>query len=129
MDLPYDRNGILYYIGTRGYTQEWANPCDIGEVEVTCASLMDDSQPIRAVVGRSAVRCVSKAEENQWVCVDFKSRRVRPTHYTLRHYSMTDLEALREWYELRSCCSHTGLHACTCIAWPGGWKVTMALTG
>ena len=32
-----------------------------------------------------------------WFCIDLLKMWVRPTHYTLRHYSSWDTEALRDW--------------------------------
>ena len=43
------------------------------------------------------MRCVSAPKPDQWFVIDFKDKRIKPTHYTLRHYSTWDLEALRNW--------------------------------
>jgi len=32
-----------------------------------------------------------------WFSVDLRDKRLRPTHYTLRHYNSWDTEALRNW--------------------------------
>ena len=51
-----------------------------------------------AIVGNQVVRCVTQALPDQWFVIDFGSARsVQPTHYTLRHYSSWDTEALRNW--------------------------------
>ena len=58
---------------------------------------MHDSQPAHALLGREAVRCVTKPQEKSYFIIDFSPRRIRPTHYTLRHYNSWDTEALRNW--------------------------------
>jgi len=106
-----DENGILYYIGTRGYTKPWENPMEIGEVNVTMSSIKEDSAPASSIVGRTPVKCATQEgkeptstdekdrekERGEWVLIDFKKRMVRPTHYTLRHYEASDYDALRNW--------------------------------
>jgi hypothetical protein len=96
-ETPGDENGIVYYLGTNKYRQSWSNPMDGGHVEVKASSLQGDSKPLNAVVGREAVRFLTQPEEKSWVMIDFKDRRIRPTHYSLRHYASADLEALRLW--------------------------------
>jgi len=97
-----DKQGILYFIGTRRYTEKWTNPCSHGLVNVTSSSLETDSKPPSSVVGRSAVRCVSRNQAGQYFIIDLKSVQVKPTHYTLRHYSSANQEALRNWNLLGS---------------------------
>lgn len=92
-----DTNGILYYLGTNQNTTAWTNPSELGVVKVTASSLMLDSKPASAIVGREAVRCVTKPVPNQWFTIDFLDHSVTPTHYTLRHYSSWDTEAVRSW--------------------------------
>ena len=92
-----DTNGVLYFLGTQGLTQPWQNPVSTGRVAVSCSSLMKDSQPMDAVVGRSVVRCVTAADPAAWICVELRDVWVRPTAYTLRHYSSWDTECVRNW--------------------------------
>eukprot|EP01083_Nonionella_stella_P037399 101947_1 len=93
----FDENGILYYLGTAAKTKDWCNPHEEGVVRVTSSSLQYDSEPASAICGRESVRCVSKAEEHQWFMIDFITKKICPTHYTLRHYESWDTEALRFW--------------------------------
>jgi hypothetical protein len=37
-EAPFDRNGVLYFIGTAGGTREWANPHVSGEVVAAMSS-------------------------------------------------------------------------------------------
>ncbi len=92
-----DDNGICYWLGSSGKTVPWKNPHTDGHVKVTCSALKDDSKPVESVVGRDAVRCVSEAKPNMYFVIDFLNRAIRPTHYTLRHYTSWDTEALRHW--------------------------------
>lgn len=59
-----DTNGVIYHLGTLGGT-EFINPAESGVVQVRYASLQNSSCPASAVVGRQAVRCVSKPHVNQ----------------------------------------------------------------
>eukprot|EP00456_Euglypha_rotunda_P081591 TRINITY_DN7975_c0_g1_i10.p1 TRINITY_DN7975_c0_g1~~TRINITY_DN7975_c0_g1_i10.p1 ORF type:complete len:2203 (+),score=340.71 TRINITY_DN7975_c0_g1_i10:827-6610(+) len=104
-----DENGILYFIGTRGYTKPWENPMEMGEVTVTMSTMKEDSAAPSSIVGRTPVKCATlegkeptdekekKKEKGEWVIIDFKKRMVRPSHYTLRHYDASDYDALRNW--------------------------------
>jgi hypothetical protein len=113
----FDDSGIMYFLGTCGRTKNWQNPQDLGLVQVTASSLMADSAPASSVVGyvvidcssvciahfsflprrRTAVRCVSRPQQNSWFCIDLLSRSAAVTHYSLKHYSAFDGEALRNW--------------------------------
>eukprot|EP01083_Nonionella_stella_P159539 520531_1 len=96
----FDTNGIIYWLGTRGDTQQWQNPAQMAystPITVQSTPLMEDSQPISAICGRSLVRCVTQDKENAYWLLNFGTMRVRPTHYTLKHYSSWDIECLRNW--------------------------------
>jgi hypothetical protein len=101
----FDNQGIIHYIGTRLGTAKWMNPAEIGLIRASCSEALTGSPgsppsvPITAIVGNEVVRCVSAAKANMWFCIDISPtmKKVRPTHYTLRHYSSWDLEALRNW--------------------------------
>jgi len=95
----FDSNGLFYWIGSSGKRDPWKNPADAGLVKVTSSALAvsPPSVSANALCGRATVRCVSLPKPNQWFCVDLLHRRIQPTHYTLRHYSSWDTEALRSW--------------------------------
>jgi HECT-domain (ubiquitin-transferase)/Regulator of chromosome condensation (RCC1) repeat/SPRY domain/Kelch motif len=94
----FDENGILYWLGTsRGTKSEWQNPGELGLVTVTSAMLESTSEDANSAVGRTSVRCVCKPGMSNYFMFDFHGMQIRPTHYTLRHYSSWDVEALRNW--------------------------------
>jgi len=93
----FDSNGVIYYFGTNFGSGSWSNPAELGLLKVTSSSLMNDSCPVSAAVGREAVRCVSQPIPNQWFMIDLLDHTLVPTHYSLRHYSSWDTEALRNW--------------------------------
>eukprot|EP00457_Paulinella_chromatophora_P000814 gb/GEZN01000814.1/.p1 GENE.gb/GEZN01000814.1/~~gb/GEZN01000814.1/.p1 ORF type:complete len:1063 (-),score=123.04 gb/GEZN01000814.1/:329-3517(-) len=101
--FPYNgkdfaNDGIIAYLGTNRDTEPWQNPDAVrGLLLVTASSLSTDSQPASAIVGNQVVRCVTLAERNSWFTIDLKGLKVAPTHYSLRHYSTWDMEALRDW--------------------------------
>jgi hypothetical protein len=93
----FDTNGILAFLGTRGLSSPWSNPCDLGLVRVTSSDLTHDSAPVSAAVGITVVRCVTKPVRNAFFCFDLLNFYCTPSHYTLRHYSTWDVECLRHW--------------------------------
>lgn len=92
-----DKNGVIYYIGTRGGRSNWVNPGARKWVLCDASSLMRDSTPAYSLCGRISVRCVTQPLENSWMKIDLKNFYVVPTHYALRHYISWDTEALRNW--------------------------------
>jgi hypothetical protein len=95
--VDFDAAGIVHYLATAALTRAWSNPMTSGLVNVSASSVLSDSHPLSAVVGTNVVRCVTKAEQNSWIMIDFINNTVRPSHYSLRHYSSWDSEALRFW--------------------------------
>jgi Ras-related protein Rab-7A len=76
-------DGIICYL-TR---KHGGNVVERGIVDITSKSVDDDA---KSCVGNVADLCNedsdfrSKQGANQWICWNFKSRRIRPTHYTIR---------------------------------------------
>lgn len=50
-----------------------------------------------ALTDRVSVRCVTTNKPDSWMMIDFVHFKVRPTHYSLRHYISWRNEALRNW--------------------------------
>eukprot|EP01083_Nonionella_stella_P046664 124921_1 len=96
-ERDFDENGIIYYLGTDGRRAAWKNPVDLGAVSVDTSGLMADSEPAKACVGRACVRCVTTASGEAFFAVKFRNHFVRPTHYSVKHYSSWDTETLRNW--------------------------------
>ena len=92
----FDQNGVMYHLGTDG-GQAFKNPVTRGRVAVTASSVMQDSEPPRALLDRRTLRFSTKPQANSWVQFELKGQRLRATRYTLRHYSSWDTEALRDW--------------------------------
>ena len=98
-EADFDCNGVLYWLGTKRLTTPWRNPGQLGIVEVSSSPLAPEpkSSAVWAVTGREAVRCVTLPSQESWFTIDLKEFYCRPTHYTLRHYSSWDTEAVRDW--------------------------------
>lgn len=92
----FDDQGIIAHLAGRPH-HPYSNPATARIINVRSSSLMHDSAPVSAVVGPTAVRCVTQALPNSWFEIDLQDYRVAPTHYSLRHYSSWDVEALRHW--------------------------------
>lgn len=93
----FDRNGILFFLGCQYGMEDYKNPVERGLLNVVCSEIAADSAPVMAAAGRAAVRCLSTAKPNSFFTFDFLDCGVIPTHYSLRHYSSWDVEALRFW--------------------------------
>ncbi|ETO16421.1 hypothetical protein RFI_20918, partial [Reticulomyxa filosa] len=92
-----DTQGVCYWLGTNCGTEAWQNPMKRGLVIVRSNGLMNDSVGVEAIVGHDVVRCVTKPVKQAWFEIDFQNYAILATHYTLRHYSSWDTEALRNW--------------------------------
>ncbi len=98
----FDGNGLVHYLATDDGTTAYRNPAEAGRMRVAASSILDNSEPAHAAVGRDAVRCATKPVPGSWFEFDFMDIAIAPTHYTLRHYSSWDTEALRSWQLLGS---------------------------
>lgn len=94
---PFDGNGLVHHLTTNGGTRGYLNPATTGLARVTSSAMMADSEPATAVLGDAAVRCVTRPVSNAWIAIEFPGIRLRPDHYSLRHYDSWDTEALRSW--------------------------------
>eukprot|EP01083_Nonionella_stella_P120836 362503_1 len=106
--FDFDTFGImtLYYLGTNGGKSSWQNPARAGIVSVRSFGC-DKDVDVTNLVGRAAVRCVTSNKHEPWFAVDLRGRRVNPSHYTMRHYSCFDSEAVRNWHFQGSNDGHT----------------------
>ena len=97
-ESDFDRNGIIYGLGSNFGQRSWTNPAEIKLVTLATSKRKQDSTAVSNVIGRFATRCVSEPEEAAWFSIDFgKQLKIKPTAYTLRHYTSWDTEALRNW--------------------------------
>lgn len=93
----FDGNGVVSYLATNDGQSPYINPVERGLMTVRASTIMPDSEAARSAVGNLAVRCVTRAIPNSYFEFTFGQLKVRPTHYSLRHYSSWDTEALRHW--------------------------------
>eukprot|EP01083_Nonionella_stella_P082932 229111_1 len=92
----FDTNGLVHFLATNCNTQQWQNPAISGALRLGTSGLMDDSEPLHTVVGRTTKRCVTKPLKNAWISIDFLDYAIKPKRYRLRH-SGSWPEALRNW--------------------------------
>jgi E3 ubiquitin-protein ligase HECTD1 len=83
----YDKQGILYYLGTNKGTEEYKNPHDRGIVTASASSVSNGY--INQFVDRVSrgVRLYTAPAHGEYFMVDFHNLLIRPTHYTLTHMS------------------------------------------
>jgi hypothetical protein len=68
---------------------------DLGVVEITANSVFGTNYPRNIVdLDHSSSCFYSEDEPGQWICLDFKTLRIEPTHYTIR---VSDDDYLKSW--------------------------------
>ena len=63
-----DKNGLFYFLGTRGGRREYVNPFELGEIKVFLSSLSQGDYS--NFVGRALTNCRTCNEENAFMGVD-----------------------------------------------------------
>lgn len=93
----FDKNGILYAIGTDDNTKLFANPAH--QRKVVCTRASDGSGSASLMCNRD--QCDSKTlnQPRQFYSIDLgEHRRVFLTHYTIRGNCNTSAEQIRSWW-------------------------------
>ncbi|KAF4678034.1 hypothetical protein FOL47_006986 [Perkinsus chesapeaki] len=93
----FDTFGCLYWLGTRGNTMPWRNPCSkLMEIQLTASSVGRGS--VDEIVGRtSSVEFRTRNEPASWIQVDFgRGRALRLTGYCLRNRN-SSAQCLMNW--------------------------------
>jgi hypothetical protein len=99
---PFDKNGVLYYLGTNGGLEAYQNPHLIGAVTASMSSIYKGSVHNVVEQKRSIMPNYSNNTKRSWVAVDLgKGRRLVPTRYCIRHGASGRGNAIRNW-ELRA---------------------------
>jgi hypothetical protein len=81
----FDEKGVLAWIGTKGGTAKWRNPCLVENGVKVTASSIEKGDPI-SVAGRKPSETWTMDVPASWFCVDLgPSRSLILTYYTLRH--------------------------------------------
>jgi hypothetical protein len=91
MKAPKSKEGIISYLTKK----HGGNVHEKGIVTITSKSVYSDGDPkwalknVADLTSETSDRAfLSKGEPGQWVCWDFREMRVRPTHYTIRTFSL-----------------------------------------
>ena len=78
-----DTQGILYWLGTSGDTEEWKNAAESGLVKITRSSYGHGKAS--DVADRKGSWCSTSNKANQWWKIDFGDKRsILPSAYTLQ---------------------------------------------
>ncbi len=92
----FDRNGILYWLGTSMGVEKYINPLDRGFVKVEHSANLETGKTSDLISFEPArANLVSRA--NTTVTLTFTDIVIMPTVYTLRHTLSRDTECLRNW--------------------------------
>ena len=93
-----EMRGIVHYLATnggRGGRDEYFNPHLLGVLTVSASSL--ERGLLLDLVASEPNELWTRPVPASWFCVDFKNRRVRPHHYSLRHGGVHKTDFLRHW--------------------------------
>lgn len=97
----FDREGLLYWIGTAEGTREFENPVERGDIRIHLSSQAKGSSPTSVCasqlppIGESVF---TENEQNACLLVDIGAGRfLRPTAYCLRHDMQSPRGVLRYW--------------------------------
>ena len=89
IQIQYDMNpnnqmkGILTSLGQGNAF----NAKTAGIINITASSIFNDNNihnPENILLNDNSKYFVSKDEPNQWLCIDFKGHKVKPTHYSIK---------------------------------------------
>ena len=100
----FDKNGIIYYIGTE-YEKNFVNPRKTGKVRICTTTTNTESMASRILTSRKLhikgwIGYSSNwSNSNQpWMSIDFgPHRKIKLSHYTLIHSWPSPLDSLRNW--------------------------------
>ena len=101
--VPFDENGVLYYIGTNGKSTSYKNPHDAGYVVSQWSSIGLGSSSVAAFVERNnqGEFCATSNVSNSWMSVDLGEKmRLVVNHFCIRD-NWNCRSKLRNW-ELQS---------------------------
>ena len=92
--------GIVHFLASSSGLQTskelaYVNPHEAGLLQVTSSSL--ERGKLSELVALEPTELWTQPVPASWFCVDFKARRVRPHHYTLRHGRLHRNDFLRHW--------------------------------
>eukprot|EP00960_Hanusia_phi_P070531 767330-Hanusia_phi.AAC.5 len=95
----FDKNGVIYFIGSNGCSKEWINPASHGLVFITSSD--GRTLPygkVEDILSRSseAQNCHTKDRSSSWFVIDLGLNLI-PSAYTLRHACGYGRSALRAW--------------------------------
>eukprot|EP01084_Bolivina_argentea_P117264 208273_1 len=94
----FDKNGLLYFLGTKGGKTEYSNPATIDMISAAYSSIYSnvDKENEFGFAGRKCGWWISKSTKNQFVCIMLKQEKIKLTHYALRN-GKTEKYTLRSW--------------------------------
>ena len=95
----FDKNGLLYYIGSAGAVDQYSNPHQSAGVIAKMSSRAVDSDPALFVAHDSVEDNSTEENEGEFMAVDLGPyRQFRPTFYCLRNGGSEESDCvLRDW--------------------------------
>lgn len=91
-----DNGGFVYWLGTSGKRERFANPHEKGRLRITSSGLSTGSEAL--LVARKRQPCWTHDMPDAWICLDLgRNRALSPTHYTLCNGSPENGFDLLSW--------------------------------
>ena len=97
---PFDKNGVLYHIGTAGGTRTYQNPHDTGDVVASLSQIGAGRLGLFVQhEARQGKELYHRTDDSHpaWMAVDLKTYRLVPSYYALRHGRDNQMYVLRNW--------------------------------
>ena len=97
-ERDFDRNGIVYWIGTNAHSSEWVNPAEFGIVSISCSDgkKIPYGKMYQILSRDQTLNVHSSDDRHAWFAIDF-GLEFLPSAYTLRHARGYGKSALRHW--------------------------------
>eukprot|EP01117_Protostelium_nocturnum_P012521 TRINITY_DN4616_c0_g1_i1.p1 TRINITY_DN4616_c0_g1~~TRINITY_DN4616_c0_g1_i1.p1 ORF type:complete len:1440 (-),score=517.76 TRINITY_DN4616_c0_g1_i1:179-4498(-) len=95
----FDKNGLLFWIGTSEGEKLYTNPLVAGQVRVTTShNMYSTDMRVEEIIGRSrGSSCYWGGSSPQWFILDLKHRRLRCNGFTLRHGYQASNSFIQDW--------------------------------
>eukprot|EP00927_Polykrikos_kofoidii_P002886 TRINITY_DN11153_c2_g1_i1.p1 TRINITY_DN11153_c2_g1~~TRINITY_DN11153_c2_g1_i1.p1 ORF type:complete len:2849 (+),score=400.83 TRINITY_DN11153_c2_g1_i1:249-8549(+) len=96
---PFDKKGVLYWLGTNRGKTNWSNPFTSGVVGVVASTEDNRSYPMGSVVSHTPATWYSKNAQNQWIYIDLGANlRLKANYYCYRTVdTAATTQTVRNW--------------------------------
>ena len=92
----FDRNGVIYFIGSDSRRGTYENPYSTGKINIVCSTTTEEGD-ISAITSRKDSIFFTSNVPNSFISIDLKHWAVQPVYYSLKHGYPNGSYSLRDW--------------------------------